>query len=214
MQEIKGIISLFSIISLSLFCAFPAAAQTGFSIEGGLIYDRSLDSESDRAFRNLRPGIGYTANLGYDFYEQFGIEMGVMRSRHDYDLYSGGAGVLEEVASSSAFFIRLRGIPIKFSKSEIVISVGPGYFDITGQEYIEGGGIETGYAGWGVVSSTNYRYHISPGLAISACLGTNLVKYTRYDILGYKTAFQGELPRGNSIYWGLTLFHRIGNIQD
>jgi hypothetical protein len=196
---------------MAIFSFVPmAVAQKGFSIEGGLVYDRPIDSDSRRAFDDLRSGFGYTGNLGYDFFDRFGLEVGVMHTRHDYDLSSSGGRVLEEVAGRTAFFLKVRGVPLRIAKSELVLEAGPGFFDINGLRQVPGGDAEASYSGWGFVSNASYRYHINEGLAVALLFGANIVKYSRFNLLGFETPVQGEYPRGNSLSWGLTVFHRIG----
>lgn len=187
-----------------------AFAEKGFSIEGGLIYDRPIDDKSDRAFSDLRPGFGYTGNLGYDFFDKFGLEIGVMHTRHDYDLAVTGGGIIEEVAGRTIFFLKARVMPLRISKSEFVLAAGPGFFDISGLRQVQGSDADAGFSGWGMVSNANYRYHINDGLALGFFLGINLVKYNRFELIGFETPYNGPLPKGNSISWGFTIFHRIG----
>ena len=209
MQKEKYTISL--VILASAFCLVPnAMAEKGFSIEGGLIYDRPIDDDDERAFSHLRPGFGYVANLGYDLFDNLGFELGVMHSRHDYDFSSSGGGILEEVAGRTAFFLKLRGIPLRISNSELVLAAGPAYFDISGKMLVQDNDASAGFSGWGFVSNAGYRYHLNEGLAVGLFLGINLVRYDGFDLLGYNTGYQGALPKGNSICWGLTIFHRIG----
>jgi hypothetical protein len=209
MQRDKYIV-LFVILG-SFLCLIPdAIAEKGFSIEGGLLYDRPIDGEQEPAFSHLRPGFGYAANLGYDFFDKLGLELGVMHSRHDYDFSSSGGGILEEVAGRTIFFLKLRGIPLRISKSELVLAAGPALFDISGKMLVQGNDASAGFSGWGFLSSAGCRYYLNEGLAVALFFGINLVQYDRFDLLGFNTGYQGALPKGNSIYWGLTIFHRIG----
>ncbi len=210
MQKEKHSLFLTLLVGLNICWPSLAMAQRGFSIEGGLIYDRPVDAENKRAFSDMRPGFGYTGNLGFDFYEKLGLELGVIHSRHDYDLSTNGGGVIEDVAGRTAFFLKIRGTPLRISKSELVLAAGPGFFDINGLRELQSGDAEVSFSGWGLVSSASYRYHINEGLAVAFSLGFNHVKYNRFDLLGYRTDYGGQLPRGSSLIWGLAIFHRIG----
>jgi hypothetical protein len=183
-------------------------AQRGFSIEAGLLADRPAGPR--RPFDKMQSGFGYTANLGYDFFEKFGAELGVVRTSHAYDLFTVDGAVREESAKKTVISLKLRGMPFKAGKFETVVAAGPGFFDISGQEIIGANEVDAGYSGWGFVSGIAARYHVTGGLALSLILGANFVNYTRYDIFGFETDRPGPMPKGNSFLWGLTIFHRVG----
>jgi len=190
-----------------------AFAQKGLSIEGGIIYDRPVGDMNSRPFDDMRPGFGYTANIGFDFFERGGLELGVIRSTHSFDLYTIGGATAEETADKTSFFLRLRGSPLKREKFAVIVAAGPGYFDISGETVIQGNIVAEGYSGWGITTSSRFRYSVTPGLAISIYFGVNLVNYSRYDLLGYNTDYPGDLPNGNSLTWGLTFFHCVGSLK-
>jgi hypothetical protein len=92
----------------------------------------------------------------------------------------------------------------------LIMAAGIGYFDISGQKIIQGIQSDIDFSGVGLVTDFKFRYHINDGLAISFYIGANVVNYNRYEVFGSKTDYGGKLPGGNSINWGVTIFHRIG----
>ncbi len=189
----------------------PVLAQSGFSIRGGLLYDRPVD----KIYSEMEPGIGYVGSFGYDFIDRLGLEIGVMHSTHDYDFAIEGNAVLEEEAEKNTIFFKVRAIPWKIKKAELVIAVGPALFDISGLRRSENGttiDLEEGFSGWGLAANFDFRYHVSPGLAVTFFLAGNFVNYDKYSLFRREASYPDYLPNGgNSVSWGVTIFHRIGN---
>jgi hypothetical protein len=203
-------ILVLSIMGLSLTYSNPMA-EKGFSIEGGLIYDRPSINSHDRPYNHMKGGIGFIGNVGYDFFERGGLEIGAMHSTHDYELGIKNGVVLEETAPKTTFFMKARGTPFKRGKFEAVIAAGIGYFDISGRRLdIAGEPYDEYFSGFGFTGDLDLRYHITGGLAACLYLGSNFVNYSHYEIFGYKANFGERLPGGDSINWGLTLYHHIG----
>lgn len=187
----------------------PSQAERGFTIEGGLIYDRPSGS-SNKPFIGMESGLGYTANIGFDIFERGGLELGVLRTSHAYELDVVGGAVREDDAVKTTFYLKARGVPYKYEKFELVAGVGVGFFDIAGKRIIQENDVDENFSGFGVLTNLNFRYHVTGGLALSFYLGANFVNYDRYELFGFKTDYGRKLPGGDSINWGLTLFHRIG----
>ena len=128
-----------NLLALSLVLAFffagDAIAQKGFSIEGGLIYDRPTGSGA-KPFTAIKSGLGYMGNIGYDFVDRAGLELGVLHSSHDYELAVINNAVSEESADKTTIFLKARGIPYRREKYDLVIAAGIGYFDISGKKLI------------------------------------------------------------------------------
>lgn len=201
---------IFLPIAAAILVSSPASGQNGFSIRGGLLYDRPLDE----LYEEMESGIGYVGSIGYDIIDRLGVEMGVLHSTHDYWLAVEAGSVLEEEAEKNTIFFKVRGIPWKIEKAEIVLAAGPALFDISGLRRIESiqtYDIEEGFSGWGVVTNFDFRYHVSGGLAVTFYLSGNFVNYDKYTQLRRETVFPGKLPGGDSVSWGVTIFHRIGN---
>ena len=187
-----------------------APGQDGFSIRGGLLYDRPLQ----KVYQDMESGIGYVGSIGYDIIDRLGVEIGVMHSRHDYRFAVEGNSILEEEAEKNTIFFKVRGIPWKIAKAEVVLAAGPALFDISGlrrDEQIQAFDIEEDFSGWGVITSLDLRYHISEGLAITFYLSGNFVNYDKYTEFRRMANYPGKLPGGDSVSWGITIFHRIGN---
>ena len=185
-------------------------AEKGFSIEAGLLYDRPQGGGQTRPYNGLEPGFGYTANLAYDFFERGGLEIGVMRTSHPYVLTIQGGSVIEFDAEKTTFFLRARVCPYRVGKVEIITAAGGGLFDIEGSHIIEGNLIDDDFSGLGILVNLSVRYHITEGLTLTGYFGANFVDYNRYEIFGYRTDYDGKMPGGDSLCWGLTIFHRIG----
>ena len=198
------------LLPFTMAVAPSALAQSGFSIRGGLLYDRPIDE----IYSEMEPGIGYVGSFGYDFIDRLGLEIGVMHSTHDYDFARVGNAILEEKAERNAIFFKVRAIPWKIEKAELVIAAGPALFDISGLRRSEKGPIidvEEDFSGWGLVAGFDFRYHVSPGLAVTFYLSGNFVNYDKYSQFRREVNYPGYLPSGgNSVTWGLTIFHRIG----
>jgi hypothetical protein len=186
-----------------------SAAEKGFSIEGGLLYDNPL-GDSQKAYQDMEGGFGYVANIGYDFFERGGLEIGVAHSSHNYTLEIDDNAVREADASKTMVFLKVRAYLMQRGNSEIIAGLGGGLADISGTLIEQDSDLSNGFSGPGLIASFEYRYKISPGLALSAYLGLNLIDYSRYEVAGYKTDYPGDLPGGNSLCWGITVFHRIG----
>lgn len=205
-----------------VFICFPALllcyvvdnafAQPGFSIQAGLLYDKPRQE----AFQKMEAGIGYVGNFGFDFYERAGIELGVMHSTHSYIFMIEQGAVRERDAESNTIFFKARAIPLRIGKTDVVFAAGPAFFDISGPRRIvdsSSGNIyemEAGYSGWGGVANLDLRFSVTKGLALTLYLSANYVRYNKYSINSLDTGYPGGLPRGDSLSWGLTVFHRIG----
>ena len=172
------------------------------------------DSPSTDVFPEMESGIGYIGSFGFDFIDRLGLEIGVLHSTHDYifDIVAGAIRVKE--ADKTTFFIKARGIPYRLGVAEIVLGIGPALFDITGDKLYRENNItyefENGLSGWGVVSSLDLRYFVSEGLSLTFYLSGNFVKYSKFSVNSIDASYGGDLPRGDSVSWGLTVFHRIG----
>ena len=153
-------------------------------------------------------------SFGYDFIERIGLEIGVMHSTHDYDFAIEGNVVLEEEAEKNTIFFKARAIPWKIKRAELVIAAGPALFDISGLRRSENSSIldvEEDFSGWGIVAGVDFRYHVSPGLAVTFYLSGNFVNYDKYSQFRREVSYPGNLPRGgDSVSWAVTVFHRIG----
>jgi hypothetical protein len=208
MQALR--ILVLSAVGLPMLYSF-SLAEKGFSIEGGLIYDHPAINSHDRPYDHMKGGLGFLGNVGYDIFERGGLEIGAMHSSHDYELGVINGVVLERTASKTTFFLKARGIPIKRAKFEAVIAAGIGYFDISGQRLdATNEPYDEYFSGWGFTGDLVFRYYVTGGLAACLYLGSNFVNYGRYEIYGYKADFGRRLPGGDSINWGLTLYHHIG----
>lgn len=186
-----------------------SCAGQGFSIEGGLLYDKPL-GDSNKPYKDMEGGFGYIANFAYDFFERGGLELGVMHSSHSYTLAVVNNAISQANASKSAFYLKARAYLLQKGKSEVLFGIGGGFSDISGSFIVGDYEFSNDYSGPCLITSLDYRYNISPGLALSAYLGFNLVDYNRYEILGSKQNYPGSMPNGNSLCWGITVFHRIG----
>ena len=194
-----------------VFMAYAEAfSQKGFSIELGLLYDKPQGSSNSRPYAGMEPGFGYTANLAYDFFDWGGLELGVMHTSHTYRLAVIGGSVNEDDADKTTFFIRARVCPYKRGKIEVITSGGFGLFDIEGKHYIQPNLIDDDFSGPGYLVNFSLRYHITEGLTLAGFFGANFVDYNRYEMFGYKADYSGDMPSGDSICWGITIFHRIG----
>jgi len=189
-----------------------AIAIPGFSIQGGLIYDKP----SQQAFREMEAGIGYMGSLGFDFSEKLGVELGVTHSTHNFIYSREGNAIRERDAEKNTLFIKAHAIPYRIGKANLVIAAGPAFFDISGPIRIvdsSSGNIyemEAGFSGWGAVVSMDFRLFVTGGLTLTLYLSANYVRYNKYSLNSLDTGYPGGLPRGDSISWGLTIFHRIG----
>jgi hypothetical protein len=184
-------------------------AERGFSIEGGLLYDNPL-GDSHRPYKDMEGGFGYIANIAYDFFDRGGLELGVMHSSHNYTLAVVNNAISQADASKSTFYLKARIYLFKQDKSEVIFGLGGGLTDISGSTVISNFIVSDDFSGACLLASLDYRYTISPGLALSAYLGLNLADYTRYELMGSKQDYPGSMPNGNSLCWGITVFHRIG----
>jgi hypothetical protein len=201
-------ILFFSFLWLLIFNS-GSKARKGFTIEGGLIYDHP--ASHSRPYTNMKGGFGFTGNLGFDFLDWAGFELGVIHSSHKYELGVHSGAVLEESADKTTFFLKARAIPFRRGKFEFIAAAGVGFFDLAGKRLdIAGDQFDEDFSGLGFTGNFDFRYNITDGLAASLYLGSNFINYSRYEILGYKADFGRKLPSGNSINWGLTLYHYIG----
>jgi hypothetical protein len=187
-----------------------ASGQSGLSIRGGLLFDRPVD----KIYSEMKPGIGYMGSIGFDFTDRLGLEIGVLHSTHDYDFAVEGNSLLEEEAEKNTIFFKARAIPWRIEKAEIVISAGPALFDISGLRRSENGPIldvDEDFSGWGIVAGLDFRYHVSPGLAVTFYLSGNFVNYDKYSQFRREAPYPRNRPRGgDSLSWAVTIFHRIG----
>lgn len=203
-----GIISCLLLFSIAVTQA--AYSRSGFSIRGGLLYDRPVD----KIFSEMEPGIGYIGSFGYDFIDRIGLEIGVSHSTHDYYFALEGNAILEEEAEKNTFFLKARAVPWKIKKAELVIAAGPALFDISGLRRSPGDpmiDVEEDFSGWGIVAGLDFRYHVSPGLALTFYLSGNFVNYDKYSQFEREVPNPGNLTRGgDAVSWAVTVFHRIG----
>lgn len=207
-----GKVRLFAVVFITILPVKAAFSDNGFSIRGGLIHD----TPGQDTYREMKSGIGYVGSLGFDIRDRIGLEIGVLHSTHDYIFTIEGNAVREKSAEKNTVFFKARGIPLKLDKAELVAAFGPAFFDISGPELFDNqsGGLiyelETGFSGWGFVTSLDMRYFVSKGLALTFYISGNFVRYNKYTINSLNTGYDGRLPRGDSFTWGLTIFHRIG----
>jgi hypothetical protein len=197
------------LMGLSILSA-NSFAEKGFTIEGGLLYDQPGGGGHNRPFPAMKGGFGYTANFGYNFTNQEGFELGVMHTMHNYELGVRTNAAIEDNADKTTFFLKARVSPLKRGNFEIVTAAGIGFFDIAGKQIIQEQDTDNDFSGLGFTGNFDFRYYITSGLAVSIYLGANFVDYNRYEIFGYKKDYGMKMPGGNSINWGLTLFHHIG----
>jgi hypothetical protein len=159
----------------------------------------------------MKGGFGYTANFGYDFTAQAGLELGVMQTSHKYEPGVQAEVVLEDNAEKTTFFLKARAIPVKREKIELVAAAGIGFFDITGKKLDQfSNEANVDFSGLGFTGNVDFRYYITSGLAVSIYMGANLVNYSRYELFGFRTNYGRKMPSGDSFNWGLTLYHHIG----
>jgi len=183
------------------------ASPPGFSISGGLL----LDYPSSSAYESLESGIGYIGTFGFDIHPRAGIEIGVLHSTHDYIFALEGNAYRKKEAEKNTLFFKLRAIPLKYRRADILLGAGPALFDISGERRFNNTyDLEDGFSGWGAVISLDLRYFVSDYLALTLYFSGNIVKYSKYSINSLNTDYAGGLPRGNSFSWGLTVYHRIG----
>lgn len=203
-----GIISCLLLFSIAV--AQAAYGRSGFSIRGGLLYDRPVE----KVYSEMESGIGYIGSFGYDFIERIGLEIGVMHSTHDYDFALEGNAILEGEAEKNTIFLKARVVPWKIKKAELVIAAGPALLDVSGLRRSVGDpmiDVDEDFSGWGIVAGLDFRYHVSPGLAVTFYLSGNFINYDKYSQFRREAPYPGNLPRGgNSLSLGLTIFHRIG----
>lgn len=175
------------------------------------------DSPSSEIFREMESGIGYIGSFGFDFYEKAGVELGILHSTHDFIFDIEAGAVREREAERNTVFLKVRAIPYRLGRADLVLGFGPALFGITGMRLFDAKpGIyefEEGYSGWGVVTSVDLRYFVSEGLSLTFYLSGNFVKYGKYTINTVDAIYPGDLPRGDSVCWGLTVFHRIGMLD-
>lgn len=201
----ESTIVIIALFSLAWFGG--AYAQPGFSIQGGLLHDTPAQDTYER----MEAGIGYVGNFGFDLYERLGLEIGVLHSTHDYLFVIEANAIREKDAEKNTIFFKVRAIPYKIGKAEFVLAAGPALFDISGVRRFENRyDLEDGFSGWGAVLSFDMRYFVSQGLALTFYLSGNFVKYDQYTVNSIDFAYPGDLPGGDSVSWGLTVFHRIG----
>ncbi len=185
-------------------------AKKGFSIEGGMIFDFPSHSAHNSHYSHIKYGPGLISNFGYNLFDWGGVEVGVMYTSHGYELGVQNGVVLERTANKTTFFLKARGVPFKREKIELVATAGIGFFDISGARLIQDVEFEEDFSGLGFTGNLEFRYNFSTGLGAGFVVGTNIVNYSRYELLGLRTNFGGKLPGGDSIYWGITLYHHIG----
>jgi len=188
-----------------------AEAQKGLSIRGGLLHD----TPQQEVFVDIEPGVGYIADIGYDFFERIGAELGVMHSTHEFRAGLRGPAVVTNKAEKTAIFIKGRFLPLKTGKYEIQLGIGPAFYSIAGDIEAEEGGIpgELGFTGWGYIAALDLKHYVTENLAVTFYLSANIVKYSKQTFNSLNISNPSRLPRGNSFSWGLTLFYRIGKLK-
>jgi hypothetical protein len=203
---------IFCISFCLLFVSIKTAeANKGLSIRGGLLHD----TPKQETFDDIEAGVGYIASIGYDFFERIGADLGVMHSTHEFRVGLRGRAVVNDKAEKTAIFLRGRYLPLKTSRYEIQIGAGPAYYSIAGDVEPEDLGLpgEKGYNGWGFTAGLDLKHFATDNLAITFYLSANIVRYDKETYNSATIAAPTDLPRGDSISWGLTLFYRIGKIK-
>lgn len=210
-----SVVARIAVYSLSILLSLTAfgdleAKPPGFSIRLGLLHD----TPTKKIFTNMEAGVGYIGTIGFDFHERIGLEAGVLHSTHGYDLAIEAGAIREEQAERNAIMIKARGTALRIGRTDVILAVGPAHFDITGiRRFVNGSNyidLEENFSGWGLTMNLDLRYHVTEGLAVTLYFSGNFVRYGKYSLNSRDTAYQDEMPRGDSFAWGLTLFHRIG----
>ncbi len=188
-----------------------ANAEKGLSIRGGFL----RDTPRQEVFDDMEAGVGYIASMGYEVFERFGADLGVMHSTHEYRLGLRGRAVMNDKAEKTAIFVRGRYLPLKTEQYEIELGAGPAFYSISGNVEPEDFGIpgEMGFNGWGYTAGLDLKHFATKNLAVTFYISANIVKYSKQTFNTINIAEPSRLPRGDSISWGLTLFYRIGKVS-
>jgi len=181
------------------------------SIRGGILHD----TPKQETFDDIEAGMGYVASIGYDVFERFGADLGVMHSTHEFRVGLRGRAVMKDKAEKTAIFFRGRCLPLKTSRYEIQFGAGPAFYSITGDVEPGDSGLpgEKGYSGWGFTAGLDLKHFATENLAVTFYLSANIVEYSKETYNSATVTVPTDLPRGDSISWGLTLFYRIGKIK-
>lgn len=173
------------------------------------------DTPKHEVFDDIESGVGYIGSIGYDIFERFGADLGVMHSTHEFRSGLRGNAVINDEADKTAIFIRLRVLPLKTTQNEIQIGAGPAFYSTSGRivipEYNLPG--EEGFNGWGYTVGLDLKHFATENLAVTLYLSANIVKYNKQTFNTIELISPSRLPRGDSISWGLTIFYRIGKIN-
>lgn len=198
-------------ICLLIVSTDMALAEKGLSIRGGLL----RDSPRQETFKDMEPGVGYVAGIGYEFIDRAGLDLSVMHSTHEYRYGLRGRAVVTDKADKTAICIKARFLPLKTPQYEIEISAGPAFYSISGNidstEFTIPG-LE-GFSGWGYTGGLDLRHFATENLAITFYLSANFVKYNKQSFNSRTVEPPTRLPHGDSFCWGLTLFYRIGKFD-
>jgi hypothetical protein len=186
-------------------------AEKGLTIRGGLLDD----FPQHEVYDDIKSGIGYIGSIGYDVFEKFGADLGVMHSTHEYRAGLRGSAVVVDKADKTAIFFRLRYLPLKSSQYEIEVGAGPAYYSTSADIEVEELALpgEEGFSGWGYTLGVDLKHFATDNLAITLYLSANIVKYSKQTFNTIELLSPSRLPRGDSFSWGLTIFYRIGKIN-
>lgn len=170
-----------------LLAAVPAAAQSGFALKGGLVFNSS-SVDSDVQDVELADAAGF--HLGAEVVLPLGIGLGVSGytagSPDDFDIGSGSLVLLGE----ANYFLNLPMIPVTPYAG---VHTGLGTLDLGDEEGFERPEVDFGDLGWQV----GVRFAPLPFLGLDA-------QYRRVS-----GRLQGEQDRGfdtNQVLLGVTLF--------
>ena len=190
------------------FNAGDLFAGKGFSIRGGLYFD----APSQEVVDEIETGIGFQGSFGFDPFDRVGFELGVLSSNHTFRLGTTGQFRDEDKADKTAVFLKVRGVPYRYKQIEIVVGAGPAYYSIYADQRSEYtfSLISEELSGLGLITSLDLRYYATDNLAVTGYIIGNIVKYTRKSQYSIHIENPGDLPRGDSIGWGINVFYRIG----
>lgn len=205
---------LFAALSIAAYSADISFGKTGFIIRGGLL----SDSPSNEVFQDMQPGIGYVAGFGYDFFPGIGLDIGVLNSTHEYRIGVTGNAVRNNNAEKTSFFIRAHYSPLKSGDYEILLGAGPSYYSINGvlryyYDEVNYNNYDKSYNGWGFTAGADFMYYATENFAFTFYVMANIVKYSQQSVNPFNPDDRIEVPRGDSMGLGFTLFYRIGKPQ-
>jgi hypothetical protein len=205
------IVIIYVTLGLLIVSIGTANAEKGLTIRGGLLHD----TPKYEVFDDMEAGVGYIGSIGYDLFEKFGADLGVMHSTHEYRVGLRGSAVIVDKADKTAIFFRLRYLPLKSSQYEIEVGAGPAYYSTSADIEIEELAlpVEEGFDGWGYTLGVDLKHFATDNLAITLYLSANIVKYSKQTVNTIELLSPSRLPRGDSFSWGLTIFYRIGKIN-